>query len=446
MYVARMPILYALRDAFGAKDVIEDTKATLRGEGMDYRDFEPSEGYMHQGVGRERRIRAGLRYSQGGKRKYWLPQPASGTNPPGNSERRFNQAIAGVTGRSGQSDDVYAPLLRDQAEDVVHIAPDLQSRDDPDANIFSFTAPADDSYDLPFGDIDADDEELFQHSKKYLFGDYNYPCVDVSNEFARIQVYDEEERILRDERGAYFSSILGPNNPRRAFGKAREGGYGAVGHFQRSAIRDLTHEDEGVSSGKQGHSQMSEAVIDKEHDRTPEMSGTGIRLGWTNSQGLTPAQIPRIRTLSNQRVSPEASSSGSSPSTSSPRDRPLPSPRADPQRPVLPPDAVDLIVEDTRADEDKPRERRKGETPARHPQKVYRRGYVVEHDGQRAEGEVDVIDRTSSISSSRPEADANAILEAEDEAVDEATVARVETPPAHAQIHVGMASDDNPWA
>ena len=78
-----MSVLHTLRNAFGFKDVVEDVKVTLRGEGMDYREFEPSEGQIHHGAGRDRRIRAGLRYSQGGKRKYWLPQPTTSTRPPG---------------------------------------------------------------------------------------------------------------------------------------------------------------------------------------------------------------------------------------------------------------------------------------------------------------------------------------------------------------------------
>ena len=115
-YVARMPMWYAFRDAFGLKDVVEDSKATLRGEGMDYREFEPSEGYMHQGAGRDRRIRAGLRYSQGGRRKYWLPQPTNATRPPGNIERRVNKVIGRVTGR--EDEEVHAPLLPQQANKI----------------------------------------------------------------------------------------------------------------------------------------------------------------------------------------------------------------------------------------------------------------------------------------------------------------------------------------
>ncbi|KAH8077725.1 organic solute transporter Ostalpha-domain-containing protein [Cristinia sonorae] len=437
IYVARMPILYAFRDAFGLKDVVEDSKATLRGEGMEYRDFEPSEGHMHQGVGRERRIRAGLRYSQGGKRKYWLPQPTHETRPPGTAERRFNRAIEGITRRPDQGEEVYAPLLAGQAEDVVHLAPDL--REDEDPNLFSEADLLDEGYDLPFGDIDPSDEELFEHSRKYLFGDYNYPCVDVSNEFARVQIWDEEERILRDERGAYFSPILGPNNPNRPFGKSREGGYGATGHSHR----DITP---GEGRG---------LVIDKEQDRTPapSMSAADVRLGWTNSQGLSPAQIPRVRTLSYQRAATPGSPSSSS---SSPRDKPPP-PRQETERPVLPPDAVDLIVEDQNAaEEEHTHERRKGEPAVRGLHKVYRRGYVRERNGHREEGEVEVEEPyTPSSNPNSPHGgeqqpkfaagdEVNAALEAEEEAIE--TVARVETPPLHARIHVDLASEDNPWA
>ena len=40
-FVARMPMYYAFRDAFGPLDVIEDSKATLRGEGMDTASSNP---------------------------------------------------------------------------------------------------------------------------------------------------------------------------------------------------------------------------------------------------------------------------------------------------------------------------------------------------------------------------------------------------------------------
>lgn len=187
-YVGRMPMRHAFRDAFGFKDVFEDARATLDGQGMDYREFEPSEGHMHQGLGRERRIRAGLRYSRGGQGKYWLPK-VSNPNP---IERTFE-------------DNVYAPLL---------VEPVHQASITTDEEPFTF--------DLAFGSLDSEDEELFTSSRQYLFGDYNYPCIDASSEAARVEMWNEEERILSNERSAWFADYQG----RRVFANA---GYGAVG-------------------------------------------------------------------------------------------------------------------------------------------------------------------------------------------------------------------------
>ena len=187
-YVGRMPMRHAFRDAFGFKDVFEDARATLDGQGMDYREFEPSEGHMHQGLGRERRIRAGLRYSRGGRGKYWLPKAPS----PNPIERTFE-------------DSVYAPLLAEPVHQVSSTT---------DEEPFTF--------DLAFGSLDPEDEELFTSSRQYLFGDYNYPCIDASSEAARVKMWNEEERILSNERSAWFADYQG----RRAFANA---GYGAVG-------------------------------------------------------------------------------------------------------------------------------------------------------------------------------------------------------------------------
>ncbi|KAH9061212.1 organic solute transporter Ostalpha-domain-containing protein [Lactarius vividus] len=189
-YVGRMPMRHAFRDAFGFKDVFEDARATLDGQGMDYREFEPSEGQMHQGLGRERRIRAGLRYSRGGRRKYWLPQ-VSGSNP---IERTFE-------------DSIREPLLAENTSFVHQVAGTADEETS--------------TFDLIFGSLDPEDEELFSGSRQYLFGDYNYPCIDASSEAARAEMWDEEERILNNERSAWFADYQG----RRAIVT----GYGAVG-------------------------------------------------------------------------------------------------------------------------------------------------------------------------------------------------------------------------
>uniref|UniRef100_A0A0W0G6B2 Hypothetical DUF300 domain-containing protein n=1 Tax=Moniliophthora roreri TaxID=221103 RepID=A0A0W0G6B2_MONRR len=253
-YIARMPISYAFRDAFGYVDVQEDTKATLRGQGIDYREFEPSEGFIHQGLGRDRRIRAGLRYSKGGKRKYWLPQMGV-AQPPGQVERGVNRVITKIAGRH-QAEEVHAPLLQDEAEDVYHNAPDLR---DSDARLEDVWAAqhAQGDFGLPFGDLDNDDEDLFEHSKKYVFGDYNYPVIDVSTEDARHEMWAEEERVLRDEQSAWFQG-KGVLRERPAWE-----GYGAVGTSKpRRVYQEQEHKDERVIDHDTERAESSSAGMD----------------------------------------------------------------------------------------------------------------------------------------------------------------------------------------
>ncbi|KAI0711759.1 organic solute transporter Ostalpha-domain-containing protein [Earliella scabrosa] len=446
-FVARMPVFHALRDAFGLKDVVEDVKVTLRGEGMDYREFEPSEGLLHQGAGRDRRIRAGLRYSQGGKRKYWLPQPTSATRPPGTFERRVNRAVERVAGRD-QGEEVYAPLLPNQEAEVVHTAADLRTPDE-GFSLFAHDTLAEEGYELPFGELDDADEELFEHSKKYLFGDYNYPCVDISSETARKTMWVEEERILRDEHSAWFSPV-GGRRPR--------GDYGATGS-SHPALQGSYFPPAG--KGKGPGPSRPEIVIDKETERlTPPGQPGQVQLRWTSARS-TPMPSPGGARASpkhrgHDSLSRTHSGSPHTPSSSSskgsPRSRPPPSPRPETERPVLPPDAVDLVVEDPRAaEEEMTRERRRGEPAVRGGSalhRVYRRGYVVDADGRRGEGEVEV-DRTGSSPRDEREVfgigeDAEDALDVERRAVEE-TVARAATPPAHARIIVDVP-DENPWA
>lgn len=207
-YVGRMPMRHAFRDSFGFKDVLEDAIATLNGQGMDYREFEPSEGHMHQGLGRERRIRAGLRYSHGGRGKYWLPQSAASS--------RWERSPEG---------GLSAPLLSEDAGGAIQ---------DPSSSVDeSFVAVG---FDLPFGGYDSEDEELFASSRKYLFGDYNYPCIDASSEVARAKMWEEEERILNNERSAWFSD----HHRHHGRGAMAVTGYGAVGASQPQQNKSRT--------------------------------------------------------------------------------------------------------------------------------------------------------------------------------------------------------------
>jgi hypothetical protein len=274
-YVGRMPMRQALRDAFGFKDVLEDVRATLNGQGMDYREFEPSEGQMHQGLGRERRIRAGLRYSHGGRGKYWLPQTAT--------SNRWERS---------PEDDVRVPLLSGDTEDIVH---DTGNAADDELVAVGF--------DLPFGGLNSEDEELFASSRKYLFGDYNYPCIDASSEVARAEMWEEEERILNNERSAWFSD-----------------------RHARNAIAATSYGALGVSQPQQSRSHSPASNIDP--GRAYESAGdqSDAQLRWMNAPkpkfGLPSAPRPG---LSRTSISTKIGSAG----------------------PVARPDAIDLVPEAT---------------------------------------------------------------------------------------------------
>ncbi|CDH55716.1 duf300-domain-containing protein [Lichtheimia corymbifera JMRC:FSU:9682] len=131
VHSARMPIMYAIRDSFGLKDVLMDSLDTLRGSKFNYRSFEPSEGVPHIGSSRTSRIMAGLRYSTSTAKKHWLePAPVS----------RYLSAGRGMNGE----------VVVEQAEPLEF--------DDPD----------------PWDEVEA----LYESSRTMVYGDYNYPVVD----------------------------------------------------------------------------------------------------------------------------------------------------------------------------------------------------------------------------------------------------------------------------
>ena len=72
----------------------------------------------------------------------------------------------------------------------------------------------DDEESLEFDEVDADEDALYQDSRKLEYGDYNYPVVDASKEEARRQMYQDEERAL------YGEPVGGFRMPRPSFAPA----------------------------------------------------------------------------------------------------------------------------------------------------------------------------------------------------------------------------------
>jgi hypothetical protein len=180
-----MPFFYALRDAFGTRDVWEDSKATLKGRGVSYQAYEPAEGVLHVGDGRMRRIRAGLRYSKGGTQKYWIQQPGDEgrvrEGGPVNTMRRNLQSRLAER-------EAYAPLLPKQTARILHHS---------EARPYDSDTDSSDAPSLDFegaGPGDEWEESMYSRAKKIEY--IGYPNVDVSQEKARQKLWEEEDGVL----------------------------------------------------------------------------------------------------------------------------------------------------------------------------------------------------------------------------------------------------------
>jgi hypothetical protein len=247
-YSGRLPFMYALRDSiFGYKDILGDSLTTLRGSGFSYRTFEPAEGGLHSSTGdaRARRAKAGLRYADGGKTKYWLPMPGADVEEAygRHASRAAPLQSSGYTGTDGSHHlrDIlehpvdatstgahiahflanpvqtigrairerrdmergYAPIAPEQADEVVHQdSRYLLGRDAyTTAEARGLTAGvvplasnlgvrgygtgdsvhSGTSSVLEFGDLSDTEEEMYKESKHLEFGDYNYRKHTASN-------------------------------------------------------------------------------------------------------------------------------------------------------------------------------------------------------------------------------------------------------------------------
>lgn len=130
---ARMPVRYAARDAFGIRDLIQDTKETFSGDKYGYRGFDSGDKIMAHEASRSRlaRIKAGMRYERGGKGKYWIPRrdEINSTTP----------LLGGNGGPSTRRSGSQSPHTNDLDELI----------------------------------LDPDEELLYENARKLEYGDYN---------------------------------------------------------------------------------------------------------------------------------------------------------------------------------------------------------------------------------------------------------------------------------
>ncbi|KHN97986.1 DUF300 domain protein [Metarhizium album ARSEF 1941] len=140
---ARMPLHHALKDSFGIKDLIEDSKETFRGNNYGYRAFDSGDKVMAHEDSKSRlaRLDAGMRYERGGKAKYWLPKPGevSATSP-----------LLGGPSSSRTGDTLF------------------------EQQHGTFDEPQ----------LDEDEERLYNSARQLQYGDWNYPVITASEPLA----------------------------------------------------------------------------------------------------------------------------------------------------------------------------------------------------------------------------------------------------------------------
>lgn len=221
---ARMPVKFAFRDAVGLRDLIEDTKETFRGKHYDYRAFDSGDHVIaHEESGsRVARMMDGMRYSRGGKGKYWIPKP---------EQVNARTPLLINDGSKGPP----APESRGNVQDYRATDPDWEIA------------------------IDAEDERLYTNARALEFGDWNYPVI-TAHEATR-------EDWMRGDPGMLTTSanrnLLQPTRDHKS--------------RRRTEIRDNIHKGKARSSSRGSSSQRPEGGIEAKlaNDLNPEDAEAG---------------------------------------------------------------------------------------------------------------------------------------------------------------------------
>nr|POE75129.1 transmembrane protein 184 like [Quercus suber]POE94792.1 transmembrane protein 184 like [Quercus suber] len=148
---ARMPIRFALRDAFGPKDLIEDAKETFSGKKYEYRYFDAEDNVMahEDSSSREARMREGMRYERNGKGKYWIPAAGHEAKQP--LLARFTDSRARTMSPGGGK---------------------IHSRERNPEHGYGTSHEVDESR------LDEEEERLYSNARALEFGDWNYPVIN----------------------------------------------------------------------------------------------------------------------------------------------------------------------------------------------------------------------------------------------------------------------------
>ena len=145
---ARMPVKYAMRDAFGIRDLVEDTKETFGGRHYEYRVFDTGDNVLahEESESRAARMMEGMRYQRGGKGKYWIPKPGEINSRTPLLGGSAGPSRAATMSNSKRGRDLHEDTGSDEADEAK---------------------------------LDAEDERLFTTAKALEFGDWNVKCLSI---------------------------------------------------------------------------------------------------------------------------------------------------------------------------------------------------------------------------------------------------------------------------
>ncbi|RDW29610.1 organic solute transporter Ostalpha-domain-containing protein [Yarrowia lipolytica] len=179
---ARLPVWLALRDVLGIGDLMYDFKSTFWGKGYTYRNFDSVESVIvdHPDAdSRVRKIMSGLRYTDGGRGKYWL-----------SDESRDDHEGSGDSSSSSRDATEHSGLLAGQQSHVAASDQLLQiaSIAEIDDSFDQWRNEDDSSKARDYGATDLathivepvseqelyDDDDLYYDAREQRFGDFNY--------------------------------------------------------------------------------------------------------------------------------------------------------------------------------------------------------------------------------------------------------------------------------
>ncbi|KAK6512793.1 hypothetical protein TWF506_011496 [Arthrobotrys conoides] len=242
---ARMPVRYALRDAYGIRDLIYDTKVTFGGKGYEYRNFDSADGttMAHpESAARMARIMEGMRYQAGGKGKYWIPKPAPSSR---------SALLGGVGSAAGITEDPARRAAAGAGRSYGSVATDNLEDDGTDDEM----------------------EKLYDDAREMEFGDYNYPVITAYEPYSaeRFRQNYQSSRYLVTT--ATNQALLQPENRIKIQSRSRSKRSNASSSRSRKGKAKISDGDEPESQG------LLSKVADKLHRSESSSSHFSDRSG-----------------------------------------------------------------------------------------------------------------------------------------------------------------------